>query len=108
MSLVINKAQAVVLQRITRRPTPATLHSREIELRLTDDGRYVMLSRYLERYGDPETAWCGVRHHRVPVARMIRWMISYGIAGAAFAETDGPRTDAPECRSQGGLSADQR
>lgn len=103
-----NKAQAVVLQRITRRPTPAILHSREVELRLTDDGRYVVLSRHVERYGDPETAWCGVRHHRVPVARMIRWMISYGIAGAAFSETDGPETDACGCRSQGGLSADQR
>ncbi len=85
-----NRAQALVLHRMIRRPTAATLHSREIELGLSDDGRYVTLSRYVERYGNPETAWSGARHHRVPVARMIRWMISHGIAGAALAETDAP------------------
>jgi hypothetical protein len=79
-----NKAQALVLQRIIRRPTPPTLHSREIELRLTDDGRYVTLSRYVERYGDPETDRCAVRHHHVAVPRMIRWMISGGICGDAL------------------------
>lgn len=42
----------LVLHRVTRRPTPATLYNRETELRLTDDGRYVTLSRYVERYGD--------------------------------------------------------
>lgn len=70
-----SRAQALVLRRKIRRPTAATLHSREIELGLSDDGRYVTLSRYVERYGDPETEWSGFRHHRVLVRRLIRWII---------------------------------
>jgi hypothetical protein len=77
-------AQALVLHRLICRPTAATLHSREIELRLTDDGRYVTLSRYVERYGNLHTDWCAVRHHHVAVPRMIRWMISCGIVEDAF------------------------
>lgn len=84
-----NRAQALILHRLVRRPTAATLHSREIELGLSDDGCYVTLSRYVERFGNPETAWSGVRHHRVPVARVIRWMISHAIVGAAvLSDTD--------------------
>ncbi|WP_426140995.1 hypothetical protein [Pseudomonas sp. DWP3-1-2] len=45
---------------------------------LTDDGQHVMLSRYIELYGDEHTAWCSIRHHRVPLTRMIRWMINNG------------------------------
>lgn len=91
-----NRAQALILHRRICRPTAATLHSREIELGLTDDGRYVTLSRHVERYGDPETAWSGVRYHRVSVARMIRWMISQGMTGAAVVS----ETDASECPVQ--------
>lgn len=91
-----NRAPALVLHRKIRRPTAATLHSREIELGLSDDGCYVTLSRHVERYGDPETAWSGVRHHRVPVARMIRWIISQGMTGAAVLS----ETDASECPAQ--------
>ena len=86
-----SRAQTLVLHRLIRRPTAASLHSREVELRLSDDGRFVTLSRHVERYGNPDTQWSGVRHHRVPVARLIRWMISQGTAGAAvLSETDAP------------------
>jgi hypothetical protein len=85
-----SRAQALVLYRIIRRPAPATLHSRETELRLSDDGRYVTLSRYVERFGDTEAAWCVVRHHRVPVLRIIRWMISSGIV-QTHSETGAPK-----------------
>jgi hypothetical protein len=74
-----NNPDTWVLRRTIRRPAPATLHSREVELRMTDDGRYVTLSRYVERYGEAGTASCVVRHHRVPVAQMIRWMVSHGV-----------------------------
>ena len=76
-----NRTDALVLHRRTRIPTPASLHSREIELRLTDDGRHVTLSRYVELYSDQHTAWCSVRHHHVPLTSMIRWMISHGVEG---------------------------
>ncbi len=54
------------------------MHCREIELRLADDGSHVMLSRYIELYGNEQAAWCSVRHHRIPLTRMIRWIISHG------------------------------
>ena len=54
------------------------------------------LSRYVERYGDPDTDGSGVPHHRVPVARMIRWMISQGIAGEAVSL----ETHVPGCLGQ--------
>lgn len=76
-----NKNDALVLHRRTRTPNPTSLHSREIELRLTDDGRHITLSRHVELYGDEHTAWCRVRHHRVPLTSMIRWMISNGEQG---------------------------
>lgn len=85
-----NNPDTWVLRRTIRSPAPATLHSREVELRMTDDGRYVTLSRYVERYGDPDTAACCVRHHRVPVARMIRWMVSHGVAEEEASELPGP------------------
>ncbi len=68
----------MVLHRRTRAPDRTSLHCREIELSLTDDGQHVMLSRYIELYGDEHTAWCSIRHHRVPLTRMIRWMINNG------------------------------
>ncbi|MCI8209424.1 hypothetical protein AUC61_07745 [Pseudomonas sp. S25] len=76
-----NKTEALVLHRRTRNPNPASLHSREIELRVADDGRHVLLSRYVELFSQDDAAWCTVRHHRVPLASMIRWMISHGVEG---------------------------
>lgn len=73
-----NKNDALVLHRRTRAPNQASLHCREIELCLADDGRHVMLSRYVELYSDEHAAWCSVRHHRIPLTRMIRWIISNG------------------------------
>ena len=75
---MMNRNDALVLHRRTRAPNQASLHCREIELRLADDGRHVMLSRYVELYGDEHTVWCSARHHRVPLTRMIRWLISNG------------------------------
>ena len=40
--------------------------------------RRVAMSRYVELYGDEHTVWCSARHHRVPLTRMIRWLISNG------------------------------
>jgi hypothetical protein len=76
-----NRTEALVLHRRTRNPNPASLHSREIELRLTEDGRHVTLSRYVELYGDENNTWCTARHHSVPLKNMIRWIISNGVEG---------------------------
>lgn len=75
---MVNRNQALVLHRRTRMASPALLHCREIELAVEQDGRHVTLSRYVELYGDKDSAWCSVQHHRIPLASMIRWMISHG------------------------------
>jgi hypothetical protein len=75
---MMSDQQALVLHRRTRMTSPVSLHCREIELSVGEDGRHVTLSRYVELYGDESSAWCSVQHHRVPLASMIRWMISHG------------------------------
>ncbi|WP_028241367.1 hypothetical protein [Stutzerimonas azotifigens] len=56
----------------------ATLHCREIELRLSADHRQLILSRYVELYGDDRCLWGAVNHHQVSLTSMIRWMIRHG------------------------------
>jgi hypothetical protein len=73
-----SRNHSLVLHRRVRTPSQDSLHCREIELRLADDGRHLLLSRYVELYGDEQAAWCLVRHHRIPLNRMIRWMIGQG------------------------------
>ena len=73
-----SRNQALVLHRRTRMTNPAALHCREIELSVAEDGCHVTLSRYIELYSDEANGWCSVRHHRIPLASMIRWMISHG------------------------------
>lgn len=73
-----NSDDVLVLHRRTRTPCPASLHCREIELRLADDGQHIVLNRYVELYRDEHTAWCSVQQHCVPLASLIRWMVSTG------------------------------
>lgn len=73
-----SEKQALVLHRRTRKTSPVSLHCREIELSLDTDGRHLVLSRYLELYGDEHSAWSAAEHHRIPLASLIRWMISHG------------------------------
>ncbi|NUT80140.1 hypothetical protein THH46_19950 [Pseudomonas sp. NA13] len=65
----------LVLQRRIKQIGQDALHCRELELRLTEDGRHVLLSRYLELYCHEKAGECSVRHYRVPLASMIRWMV---------------------------------
>ncbi|MDP9781850.1 hypothetical protein [Pseudomonas fluorescens] len=68
---------ALVLQRRIKQLGQDALHCREVELRLTEDGRYVLLSRYVEVYHHAKASECAVRHYRVPLAGMIRWMVNH-------------------------------
>jgi len=68
----------LVLHRRMRAPDPASLHCREIELRLDEDGRHLVLSRYTELYREERTAWCSISHHHIPLVSVIRWMIENG------------------------------
>ncbi|KJH81890.1 hypothetical protein [Stutzerimonas stutzeri] len=64
------------LHRRLRAPDSNSLHYREFELNLTNDKRHLILSRYTEFYCRERPGWDLVHHHQVPVASLIRWIIS--------------------------------
>ncbi|WP_454864877.1 hypothetical protein [Pseudomonas rhizophila] len=68
----------LVLHRRVKNLEQGILHCREIELQLTEDGRHLLLSRYLELYGHDQADACDIQNYRVPLASMIRWMVSHG------------------------------
>ncbi|MGN8277084.1 hypothetical protein ACLEJQ_05870 [Pseudomonas sp. SMV71] len=70
--------QVLSLHRRMRTPAPDALHCREVELRLAEDGSHVVLSRYVEVYRHERGSRPSVRHHRVSLANMVRWMVDHG------------------------------
>lgn len=69
---------ALILRRRLKRLGQGAVQCREVELRLAEDGRHVLLSRYVERYRPDQDKGCASRHHRVSLARLIRWMTEHG------------------------------
>jgi hypothetical protein len=74
-------SQPLVLHRRVKTLDQGALHCREVELRLAEDGRHVLLSRYVEWYDPEQAGLCATQHYRVPLASMIRWMIHNGERG---------------------------
>jgi hypothetical protein len=70
-------SESVVLQKRVTRQDPATLHCREITLRLSDDCRHLVLSRYTEHYGPALVRWIE-RSHTVSVSDLFRWLVANG------------------------------
>ncbi|SCY50281.1 MULTISPECIES: hypothetical protein [unclassified Pseudomonas] len=70
--------QVLVLHRRMRLLEPDVLHCREVELRLAEDGRHVLLNRYVELYRHEHVSWCAIQQHRVPLAKMVRWLVDNG------------------------------
>ncbi|MBH2031706.1 MAG: hypothetical protein I8H93_13015 [Pseudomonadales bacterium] len=70
-------SESVVLQQRVTRQDPATLHCREITLRLSDDCRHLVLSRYTEHYGPALVRWIE-RSHTVSVSDLFRWLVANG------------------------------
>ncbi len=68
----------LVPHRRIRAPDRATLHYRELELRLDADGRHLVLSRYTELYGEDQSIWGARRDHKVSLVSLLRWMVSQG------------------------------
>ncbi|MFF5866162.1 hypothetical protein [Pseudomonas sp. NPDC012596] len=46
----------------------------ELEARVSDDGRHLIVSRYRERYGNGSTVQRQEVHRRVPIATLLRWL----------------------------------
>ncbi|MBA1377973.1 hypothetical protein OC610_08985 [Pseudomonas sp. SAICEU22] len=76
-------SQALVLHRRVKTLDQGALHCREMELRLAEDGRHVLFSRYVERYDPQQVGQSATQHYRVPLASMIRWMVNNGERGSA-------------------------
>ena len=74
----MNNDDVLLLHRRIRTPDQASLHCRELELRLDADGRHLVLSRYTELYCEDQSIWGATRDHKVPLVSLLRWMISQG------------------------------
>lgn len=74
--------EVLVLHRRVKVLDRGMLHCRELELRLAEDGRHVLLSRYLELYSQEHVGECAIQHYRVPLASMIRWMVNHAERGS--------------------------
>lgn len=65
----------LVLHRRLRAPDGQSLHCRELDLRLDEDGRHLVLSRYTELFSDDQSIWGASHEHKVPLVNLLRWMI---------------------------------
>lgn len=75
-------------QRI-RNPDALSLHCREVYLRLSDDRRHLVLSRYVELYVSECTQWEMISHHQVRLTDLLRWMILHSQRVPPQANPDG-------------------
>ena len=72
-----SEGNSLILQQRVIQPDPATLHCREITLRLSEDCRHLVLSRYTEHYGPALVRWIE-RSHTVSVTDLFRWLVANG------------------------------
>ena len=72
----MNDHDTLVLHRRIRTPDEASLHCRELDLRLDADGRHLLLNRYTELYRDDRSTWGVRRQHRIPLTSLLRWAAS--------------------------------
>jgi len=72
-----SKATPLILhQRVVKRGS-ASLHCREISLRLSNDQHHLVLTRYTEHYSPEGLQWVE-RSHTVPMSDLLQWMIANG------------------------------
>ncbi|MGE8413543.1 MAG: hypothetical protein ACN6QY_14395 [Pseudomonas sp.] len=72
----IGQPALTLLQRVTKLDD-ASLHCREVSLRLSDDQNHLVLTRYSEHYSPEGMEWVE-RKHRVSVTDLLRWVIEQG------------------------------
>ncbi|MCU7650765.1 hypothetical protein [Pseudomonas piscis] len=72
----ITQPALTLLQRVTKLDD-ASLHCREVSLRLSEDQNHLVLTRYSEHYSPQGMEWVE-RKHRVSVTDLLRWVIEQG------------------------------
>ena len=83
---MVSEGNGLILQQRVTQQDPATLHCREITLRLSPDCRQLVLTRYTEHYGPALVRWIE-RSHTVSVAELFRWLVANGEAGVMRASS---------------------
>ena len=84
--------QSLLLEQQVAKHANAALHVRETSLRLSDDQREVILSRYVEHYCHDDVQWVE-SSHRVSVTDMLNWLIAHGEPHTQVQGNDTSRTD---------------
>ena len=74
---MVSEGNSLTLQQRVIQHDPDTLHCREITLRLSEDCRHLVLSRYTEHYGPALVRWIE-RSHTVSVTELFRWLVANG------------------------------
>jgi len=69
---------ALLLYQRIRNPDPLSLHCREVDVRLSEDRRHLVLSRYVELYSGESTQWEMVSQHQVRLTDLLRWVTLHG------------------------------
>ncbi|MFJ7798610.1 hypothetical protein [Pseudomonas sp. NPDC096950] len=75
-----SESKSLILQQRVTQNDQANLHCREITLRLSEDCRELVLSRYTEHYGPALVRWME-RSHTVSVSDLFRWLVANGERG---------------------------
>lgn len=88
---MVSERTGLILHQRLSRPDAANLHCREITLRLSDDCRQLVLSRYTEHYGPALVRWIE-RSHTVSVSDVFRWLVANGDAAVVDSALNVTRT----------------
>ncbi|MHC8363777.1 hypothetical protein ACYZUA_26575 [Pseudomonas sp. LS2P72] len=84
---MVSEGNGLILQQRVIQHDPATLHCREITLRLSADCRQLVLTRYTEHYGPALVRWIE-RSHTVSVAELFRWLVANGETDVIKADSE--------------------
>ncbi|KJZ46595.1 hypothetical protein [Pseudomonas fluorescens] len=84
---MVSEGNSLILQQRVIQQDPATLHCREITLRLSADCRHLVLSRYTEHYGPALVRWIE-RSHTVSVTELVRWLVANGETDVMKADSE--------------------
>lgn len=67
----------LLFRRLESNARQGLLH--ELEARVSDDGRDLIVSRYRERYGNGDALQRQEVHRRVPISSLLKWMAREGM-----------------------------
>ncbi|WP_248798992.1 hypothetical protein [Pseudomonas sp. MWU13-2105] len=76
-----SEQRALILEQRLSKPAGSDLFCHEVSLRLSEDRRHLILSRYTEHYS-PQGSQSVERHYQVPMDDALRWLVQRAEHGA--------------------------